>query len=187
MLEKFSDRARKALQQARTETKEFNHEYVGTEHLLLALLKGDGVACNVLRNLDIDYCTVKKEISKIVQPGPDVLTPPDSRLPYTPRTENVLRLACDESSRFGHNYVGTEHLLLGLMREPEGVAYTVLKNLDLDLSMIVKEISDLLGTDELQKVSIPERKKGDILKELRSLIMQQSILVQRMLTILSKE
>lgn len=190
MFEKFSDRARKVITLARNEAKSFNHEAIGTEHLLLAILKnGENVACTVLRNLDVDYCQARAFIEKLVQPGPPYLS--TSQAPYTPRLKNVFTLACDEAGRLGHNYVGTEHLLLGLFREKEGVAHAVLKKFDLDFTMLVKEVSDILS---LEEIALPKNEATSKDKALRDLIVkllansvQQSTLIQEMLAVISKE
>jgi ATP-dependent Clp protease ATP-binding subunit ClpC len=148
MYEKFTDQARKVMQLAHQESQRFNHEYVGTEHLLLGLIKeGTGVAANILRNLDIDLRMVRIEVEKLVQAGPDMVTM--GKLPMTPRTKKVLEYAIEESRNFNHNYVGTEHLLLGLIREEEGVAAQVLMNLGLKLEDLREEMLNLLGNSPL--------------------------------------
>src|SRR5712692_4422512 len=125
MYERFTDRARKVVQLANQEAQRLNHEYIGTEHILLGLIKeGSGVAANVLKNLDIDLQKVRKEIEKIVLSGPDTVKM--GKLPQTPRAKKVVEHAIEEARNFNHNYVGTEHLLLGLVREGEGVAAQVL-------------------------------------------------------------
>src|SRR5438045_1945751 len=132
MYERFTDRARKVMQLANQEAQRFNHEYIGTEHILLGLIKeGSGVAANVLKNLDVDLRKVRLEVEKIVHPGPQTLTA--GKLPQTPRAKKVIEFAIEEARHFDHNYIGTEHLLLGLIREEEGVASQVLMNLGLKL------------------------------------------------------
>src|SRR5436305_1118775 len=132
MYERFTDRARKVMQLANQEALRFNHEYIGTEHILLGLIKeGSGVAANVLKNLDIDLAKVRREVEKIVLAGPGPVT--IGRLPQTPRAKKVTEYAVEEARDLNHNYVGTEHLLLGLLREEEGVASQVLMNLGLRL------------------------------------------------------
>ena len=128
MYERFTDRARKVMQLANQEAQRFNHEYIGTEHILLGLVKeGSGVAANVLKNLDIDLRKIRLEVEKIVQAGPDMVTM--GKLPQTPRAKKVIEYSIEEARNLNHNYVGTEHLLLGLLREQEGVAAQVLMNL----------------------------------------------------------
>jgi ATP-dependent Clp protease ATP-binding subunit ClpC len=131
MYERFTDRARKVMVLANQEAQRFNHEYIGTEHVLLGLIKeGSGVAANVLKNLGIDLKHIRLKDEKLVQSGPDMVTM--GKLPHTPRTKKVIEHAMEESLRLGHNYVGTEHLLLGLVREKEGVAAQALSNLKLE-------------------------------------------------------
>src|SRR5713226_8032762 len=144
MYERFTDRARKVMQLANQEAQRFNHEYIGTEHILLGLVKeGSGVAANVLKNLDIDLRKIRLEVEKIVQAGPDMVTM--GRLPQTPRAKKVIEYSIEEARNLGHNYVGTEHLLLGLLREQEGVAAQVLMNLGLKLEDVREEVLNLLG------------------------------------------
>jgi ATP-dependent Clp protease ATP-binding subunit ClpC len=144
MYERFTDRARKVMQLANQEAQRFNHEYIGTEHVLLGLVKeGSGVAANVLKNLDVDLRKIRIEVEKIVQTGPDMVTM--GKLPQTPRAKKVIEYAMDEARNLNHNYVGTEHLLLGLLREQEGVAAQVLMNLGMKLEDVRDEVLNLLG------------------------------------------
>ena len=144
MYERFTDRARKVMQLANQEAQRFNHEYIGTEHMLLGLVKeGSGVAANVLKNLEVDLRKIRLEVEKIVQTGPDMVTM--GKLPQTPRAKKVIEYAMEEARNLNHNYVGTEHLLLGLLREQEGVAAQVLMNLGLKLEDVREEVLNLLG------------------------------------------
>jgi len=144
MYERFTDRARKVMQLANQEAQRFNHEYIGTEHILLGLVKeGSGVAANVLKNLDIDLRKIRLEVEKIVQSGPEMVTM--GKLPQTPRAKKVIEYSIEEARNLNHNYVGTEHLLLGLLREQEGVAAQVLMNLGLKLEDVREEVLNLLG------------------------------------------
>jgi ATP-dependent Clp protease ATP-binding subunit ClpC len=144
MYERFTDRARKVMQLANQEAQRFNHEYIGTEHILLGLVKeGSGVAANVLKNLDVDLRKIRLEVEKLVQSGPDMFTM--GKLPQTPRAKKVIEYAIEEARNLNHNYVGTEHLLLGLLREEEGVAAQVLRNLGLKLEDVREEVLNLLG------------------------------------------
>src|SRR5579883_8729 len=144
MYERFTDRARKVMQLANQEAQRFNHEYIGTEHILLGLLKeGSGFAANVLKNLDVDLRKIRNEVEKIVQAGPDMVTM--GKLPQTPRAKKVIEYSIEEARNLNHNYVGTEHLLLGLLREQEGVAAQVLMNLGLKLEDVREEVLNLLG------------------------------------------
>ncbi len=159
MFDKFTDRARKVMALAREEAKRFNHEYIGTEHILLGLVKeGSGVAANVLQNLDIDLKKIRLEIEKIVQTGPDLVSV--GQLPFTPRVKKVLEYAIEEARAMGHNYIGTEHQLLGLLREQEGVAAQVLLNLGVKLEDVREEVVELLGAESPQNVKEKEEKRG---------------------------
>jgi len=129
---------------ANQEAQRFNHEYIGTEHILLGLVKeGSGVGANVLKNLDVDLRKVRLEVEKLVKSGPDMVTM--GKLPQTPRAKKVIEYAIEEARNLNHNYVGTEHLLLGLLREHEGVAAQVLMNLGLKLEEVREEVLNLLG------------------------------------------
>ena len=144
MYERFTDRARKVMQLANQEAQRFNHEYIGTEHILLGLIKeGSGVAANVLKNLDVDLRKIRLEVEKLVQSGPDMVTM--GKLPQTPRAKKVIEYSMEEARNLDHNYVGTEHILLGLLREQEGVAAQVLMNLGLKLEEVREEVLSLLG------------------------------------------
>jgi ATP-dependent Clp protease ATP-binding subunit ClpC len=144
MYERFTDRARKVMQLANQEATRFNHEYIGTEHILLGLVKeGSGVAANVLKNLDVDLRKIRLEVEKLVQSGPDMVTM--GKLPQTPRAKKVIEYSMEEARNLNHNYVGTEHILLGLLREQEGVAAQVLMNLGLKLEDVREEVLTLLG------------------------------------------
>ena len=144
MYERFTDRARKVMQLANQEAQRFNHEYIGTEHVLLGLIKeGSGVAANVLKNFDIDLRKIRMEVEKLVQSGPDMVTM--GKLPQTPRAKKVIEYSMEEARNLNHNYVGTEHILLGLLREQEGVAAQVLMNLGLKLEDVREEVLNLLG------------------------------------------
>ena len=145
MYERFTDRARKVMQLANQEAQRFNHEYIGTEHVLLGLIKeGSGVAANVLKNLDVDLRKIRLEVEKLVQSGPDMVTM--GKLPQTPRAKKVIEYSMEEARNLNHNYVGTEHILLGLLREQEGVAAQVLMNLGLKLEEVREEVLNLLGS-----------------------------------------
>ncbi|MCH7701205.1 MAG: ATP-dependent Clp protease ATP-binding subunit [Planctomycetes bacterium] len=144
MFERFTDRARKVMALANQEAQRFNHEYIGTEHVLLGLVKeGSGVGANVLKNLDVDLRKVRMEVEKLVKSGPDMVTM--GKLPQTPRAKKVIEYAIEEARSLNHNYVGTEHLLLGLLREQDGVAAQVLMNLGLKLDEVREEVLNLLG------------------------------------------
>src|SRR5687767_13961982 len=165
----FTPRAQQVLALARKEADRFNHNFVGTEHLLLGLIKlGQGVAVNVLQKLGLDLETVRMEVEKQVGTGPDQKM--IGNIPYTPRVKKVLSLAAKEAKALNHTYVGTEHILLGLLREGDGVAARVLKNLDVDIEQtrqeILKELDPNFTSQEEQPASeTPEKtpeKKGEV-------------------------
>ncbi|MFT4537792.1 MAG: ATP-dependent Clp protease ATP-binding subunit ClpC [Planctomycetota bacterium] len=146
MFDRFTDRAKKVMNLARQEAQRFNHEYLGTEHVLLGLVQeGSGVAANVLKNMGIDLNKIRMEVEKIVKTGPSMVTM--GQLPFTPRAKKVLELSMEEASNLGHNYIGTEHLLLGLIKENEGIAAQVLLNLGVKLEDVREEVLDFLGAD----------------------------------------
>ena len=139
MMNNFTPRAQQVLALARKEADRFNHNYVGTEHILLGLIKlGQGVAVNVLNKLGLDLDTVRMQVEQQVGSGPE--TKMVGNIPYTPRVKKVLALASKEAKALNHSYVGTEHILLGLLREGEGVAAQVLRNLDINLDKARNEI-----------------------------------------------
>ncbi|MFQ5464097.1 MAG: Clp protease N-terminal domain-containing protein, partial [Phycisphaerae bacterium] len=147
MFERFTDRARKVMALANQEAQRFNHEYIGTEHILLGLVKeGSGVGANVLKNLELDLRKVRLEVEKLVKSGPETVTM--GKLPQTPRAKKVIEYAIEEARNLNHNYVGTEHLLLGLLREQDGVAAQVLMNLNLRLEDVREEVLNLLGASD---------------------------------------
>ncbi|MBU3759356.1 MAG: ATP-dependent Clp protease ATP-binding subunit [Candidatus Omnitrophica bacterium] len=145
MFDRFTERARKVIILAKEEAKRFNHDYIGTEHILLGLIKeGESVAAAVLQNLGLSLDTIRLEVEKLVQFGPATIVSGD--IPFTPKAKKVIELAMDEARRLGHNYIGTEHLLLGLIKEGEGVASHVLMNVGLDLNKVRAEVIKLLGS-----------------------------------------
>ena len=148
--------------------KRFNHEYIGTEHILLGLIKeGSGVAANVLQNLDIDLKKIRLEVEKIVQAGPDLVSV--GQLPFTPRVKKVLEYAMEEAKSMGHNYIGTEHQLLGLLREREGVAAQVLLNLGVKLEAC-KGRSDRASRGGNQHRVLKKKRKKEASQKLQRLI-----------------
>jgi ATP-dependent Clp protease ATP-binding subunit ClpC len=163
MFERLTDRARKVMALANQEAQRFNHEYIGTEHILLGLVKeGSGVGANVLKNLDVDLRKVRLEVEKLVKSGPEMVTM--GKLPQTPRAKKVIEYAIEEARNLNHNYVGTEHLLLGLLREHDGVAAQVLMNLGLKLEQVREEVLNLLGAgvenDEMGETAEPAAEGG---------------------------
>ncbi len=156
------------MQLANQEAQRINHEYIGTEHILLGLVKeGSGVAANVLKNLDVDLRKIRLEVEKIVQSGPDMDRM--GKLPQTPRAKKVIEYAMEEARNLNHNYVGTEHLLLGLLREQEGVAAQVLMNLGLKLEDVRDEVLNLhsLGGGQLEGVAQTDKPESEITQEQR--------------------
>ncbi|HEY5621962.1 MAG TPA: Clp protease N-terminal domain-containing protein, partial [Pontiella sp.] len=145
-MDNFTPRAQQVLQLARKEADRFNHGYVGTEHILLGLIAlGHGVAVNALQALGIDLASVRMEVEKAVGTGPETKT--IGNIPFTPRAKKVLALSASEARGLGHSYVGTEHILLGLLREGEGIAARVLENLGVDLDETRYEIMKTLDPD----------------------------------------
>lgn len=143
MYERFTDRARKVMQLANSEAQRFNHEYIGTEHILLGLVKeGTGVAANILKNLDVDLRKIRLEVERLVRAGPDMVTM--GKLPKTPLAEKVIEYAIEESRNLNHNHVGTEHLLLGLLRDYQATAGEVLRKLNLTEENVRAELQYLL-------------------------------------------
>jgi len=165
MMNNFTPRAQQVLALARKEADRFNHNYVGTEHLLLGLIKlGQGVAVNVLQKMGLDLETVRMEVEKQVGSGPE--TKMVGNIPYTPRVKKVLALAGKEAKLLNHSYVGTEHILLGLLREGEGVAARVLKNLEVDIERtrneILKELDPNFTPPEVEQEQQAESGKKDV-------------------------
>jgi ATP-dependent Clp protease ATP-binding subunit ClpC len=142
--QRFTDRARKVMALANHEAVRLHHEYIGTEHLLLGLIiEGSGVAALVLKNLDIDLVKVRTEIGKLIQSGPEKIKL--GRLPQTPISKRVIEYAIQEADAMKHDFVGTEHLLLGILGEPECVAANVLNKLGVKLEEAREELGNILG------------------------------------------
>ncbi len=149
MFDKFTNRAKQVIKLAKKEAQRLNHNYLGTEHVLLGLLKlGQGIAVNVLRNLNLDYETVRAEVERLVGFGPEIQVYGDPAL--TGKVKKVYEFANEEAAALNHNYVGTEHLLLALLRQTDGVAAQVLENLNVNLKDIRKEVLKELETFNLQ-------------------------------------
>ena len=143
MFERFTDRARKVMALANQEVQRLNHDYIGTEHILLGLVKeGSGVGASVLRNLGVDLRRARREVERLVKRGPELITM--GKVPQTPRAKQVVEYAIEESRGLNHNYVGTEHLLLGLLREQDGVAAQVFANLGIPLEVARQEVLQVL-------------------------------------------
>ena len=145
MYERFDDRLRKVMALANQEAQRFNQKYIGTEHVLIGLAKeGTGIGANVIKNLNIDLLKVRLEVEKRIKSGPEMVTM--GKLPQTPRTKKAIEYAIEDARAvFNHNYVGTEHLLLGLLREQDGVAAQVLRSLGVEYERACDEIRSLLN------------------------------------------
>jgi ATP-dependent Clp protease ATP-binding subunit ClpC len=143
MFERFTDRARRVVVLAQEEARMLNHNYIGTEHILLGLIhEGEGVAAKSLESLDIKLEQVRSQVEEIIGPGQQA---PSGHIPFTPRAKKVLELSLREALQLGHNYIGTEHILLGLIREGEGVAAQVLVKLGADLNRVRQQVIQLLS------------------------------------------
>src|SRR5213078_4538415 len=141
--DKFTERARKVLTLAQEEAQRFNHNYIGTEHLLLGLVReGDGVAARVLSNMGVQLPKVRSAVEFIIGRGEGAVV---GEIGLTPRAKKVIELAIDEARRLNHHYIGTEHLLLGLVREGEGIAAGVLESLGVNLAKVRRATLDVLG------------------------------------------
>ena len=143
MFERFTDRARRVIVLAQEEARMLNHNYIGTEHILLGLIhEGEGVAAKALESLDISLEGVRQQVTEIIGEGQQA---PGGHIPFTPRAKKVLELSLREALQLGHNYIGTEHILLGLIREGEGVAAQVLNKLGADLNRVRQQVIQLLS------------------------------------------
>jgi len=158
MFEKFTDRTRKIMALANQETQRYDHEYIGTQHILLALLKeGSGVAANMLKNLGVDLRMARLEVEKLVNRGPEVVT--EGKLPQTPRAKKVIENAIEEARILKCEHVDTEHLLLGLLREMDSAGCQVLMNLGLRPEQIREEVLSLLGAENEEEEEPREQSK----------------------------
>ena len=143
MFERFTDRARRVVVLAQEEARLLNHNYIGTEHILLGLIhEGEGVAAKALESLEISLDDARTQVHEIIGHGGQA---PSGHIPFTPRAKKVLELSLREALQLGHNYIGTEHILLGLIREGEGVAAQVLANLGADLEVVRQRVIQLLS------------------------------------------
>ncbi len=143
MFERFTDRARRVVVLAQEEARMLNHNYIGTEHILLGLIhEGEGVAAKALESLGVSLEGVRQQVEEIIGQGQQA---PSGHIPFTPRAKKVLELSLREALQLGHNYIGTEHILLGLIREGEGVAAQVLVKLGADLNRVRQQVIQLLS------------------------------------------
>src|SRR3954462_14207850 len=149
--DKFTERARRVLTLAQEEAQRFNHNYIGTEHLLLGLVReGDGVAAKVLNNLGVELSKVRSAVEFIIGRGEKSIS---GEIGLTPRAKKVIELAVEEARRLNHSYIGTEHLLLGLVREGEGIAAGVLESLGVNLERVRAETTRILSQSQPQAAS----------------------------------
>lgn len=163
MFGRFTDRAQKVIVLSQEEARRLGHNVVGTEHMLLGLIaEGEGVAAKALLALGINIDKVRAEVEKIIGKGE---APTQGQIGFTPRSKRVLELAFDEARQLGHTYIGTEHILLGLIREGEGVAAQVLKNLGAELDEMRKQVIELLGGPEVQGTKAPRKSKTPTLEQ----------------------
>ena len=145
MFERFTDRARRVVVLAQEEARLLDHNYIGTEHLLLGLIdEGEGVACRTLESLGVDADRIRNEVVRIVGRGPE---PTVGHVPFTPQAKKILELALREALQMGHNYIGTEHILLGLIRVEGGVSAEVLEQLGVDADRVRQTVVQLLSGD----------------------------------------
>jgi ATP-dependent Clp protease ATP-binding subunit ClpA len=163
MFERFTDRARRVVVLAQDEARMLNHNYIGTEHVLLGLLhEGDGVAAKALESLGISLEAVRQQVEEIIGQGQQA---PSGHIPFTPRAKKVLELSLREALQLGHDYIGTEHILLGLIREGEGVAAQVLVRLGADLNRVRQQVKQTLHTGQGEAAeAVPLR--GPVVREI---------------------
>jgi hypothetical protein len=155
MFERFTDRARRVVVLAQDEARLLRHTYIGTEHLLLGLVhEGDGVAAQALKEMQVSLTAVREEVEAVIGTGQQA---PASHIPFTPRAKKVLELALREALQLGHNYIGTEHILLGLIREGEGVAAQVLVRLGADLDRVREKVIELLPPETAETARLAGR------------------------------
>jgi ATP-dependent Clp protease ATP-binding subunit ClpC len=160
MQDRFTDRVRKVIYYARDEAARLQHDYIGTEHLLLGIVReGEGIAAKVLAKLELDFEQIQQAVENMVKSSGGTLT--IGEIPFTPRAKRELELAIEEARLLGHNYVGTEHLLLGLIREGEGVAAQVLAELGVDRKRVREEVLKLLGPTTTVKTRKAKKEKSD--------------------------
>jgi Clp amino terminal domain, pathogenicity island component/UvrB/uvrC motif len=166
MFERFTDRARRVVVLAQDEARRLNHDYIGTEHILLGLIhEGEGVAAKALESLGISLDAVRQQVEEIIGQGQQA---PSGHIPFTPRAKKVLELSLREALQLGHNYIGTEHILLGLIREGDGVAAQVLVKLGADLNRVRQQVIQLLHGHQAEEPSSARSAK----RELRLLAVQ---------------
>jgi ATP-dependent Clp protease ATP-binding subunit ClpC len=177
MFERFTDRARRVIVLAQDEARMLNHNYVGTEHILLGLAReGDGVAARALESLGISLAVVRQQVEEIIGRGQQ--PPPQGHIPFTPRSKKVLELSLREALQLGHTYIGTEHILLGLIREGEGVAAQALVGVGVDLNRARQQVIQILSG------TLPQESEpaivGDIREQLARVIARLTVIEDRL-------
>jgi ATP-dependent Clp protease ATP-binding subunit ClpC len=183
MFERFTDRARRAVVLAQEEARMLNHDYIGTEHILLGLIhENRGVAARALESLGISLDAVRQQVKEIIGQGQQ---PPSGHIPFTPRAKKVLELSLREALQLGHSYIGTEHILLGLIREGDGVAAQVLVKLGADLNRVRQQVIQLLhGYQGKEPASAGTAAAGasvaDLADRLTSLAARLAVVEQRL-------
>jgi ATP-dependent Clp protease ATP-binding subunit ClpC len=181
MFERFTDRARRVVVLAQEEARMLNHNYIGTEHILIGLIREDGgVAAKGLESLGISVDAVRQQVEDIVGMGEQA---PSGHVPFTPRAKKVLELSLREALQLGYDYIGTEHILLGLIREGDGVAAQVLVRLGADLNQVRQQVIQRLhgfqGEDENEPGSIGAAQRPGLLSRIDAIERRLSILEQR--------
>ena len=163
MFERFTDRARRVVVLAQEEARMLDHNYIGTEHLLLGLIhEGEGVAAKALEAMGISLDAVRQQVEAIIGRGQQA---PSGHIPFTPRAKRVLELSLRESGQLGHNYIGTEHILLGLVREGEGVAAQVLVKLGADLNRVRQVVIQLLDAHGAESRPKPRGTRAGVIED----------------------
>jgi ATP-dependent Clp protease ATP-binding subunit ClpC len=183
MFERFTDRARRVVVLAQEEARMLNHNYIGTEHILLGLIReGEGVAAKALESLGISLDAVRQQVEEIIGQGQQA---PSGHIPFTPRAKKVLELSLRESLQLGHNYIGTEHILLGLIREGDGVAAQVLVKLGADLNRVRQQVIQLLHGYQAKEpasagAALAEADATDVAERLTSLAARLAVVERRL-------
>jgi len=166
MFERYTDRARRVVVLAQEEARRLNHNYIGTEHILLGLIhEGDGIAAKALVSLEINLDAVRQQVEEIIGQGQQA---PSGHIPFTPRAKKVLELSRREAEQFGHNYIGTEHILLGLIREGNGVAAQVLIRLGGDPNRVRKQVIQLISGQQPPQPGRRPTREGPIVTGLQA-------------------
>jgi ATP-dependent Clp protease ATP-binding subunit ClpC len=179
MFERFTDRARRVVVLAQEESRRLDHNYIGTEHILLGLIReGEGIAAKTLESLEISLEAVRQKVEDIIGHGKKT---PSGHIPFTPRSKKVLELSLRESLELGHDYIGTEHVLLGLIREGEGVAARVLRDLGAQLTAVRERVLELVreSPPESSPPSLPPHRAGTLV-QLGEVLQRLDALANRM-------